>query len=186
MLTKKCRGFLIGTILVFSTTAWGQSGVSIGPHLGIQKAQDADNTKYLVGGTIRARLLPALGAEGTISYRQEKYADESVTVKSWPVTVTGLLYPLPVLYGGVGAGWYNVTFDYNDTYNTAGFADETQQEFGWHLTGGLEIPVGPTVSIFGDVRYVFIDYEFADLPSAIVDDVNADFYSINTGLLFQL
>jgi len=46
--------------------------------------------------------------------------------------------------------------------------------------------VSPTVKLLGDVRYVFLDYEFRDLPNVPSGEVDADFRSITLGLLFQL
>ncbi len=173
-------------LLAIPLSAHSQGEAYIGPHLGTQKSQDADDANYLVGATARLKLIPLITAEGSISYRQEDYADESITVRTWPVTVTGLLYPLPIIYGGVGAGWYNTTYDYSDAINDLGTEDHTEQEFGWHLAAGAELPASGKVKIFGDVRYVFLDYELADLPEAVKDDVDADFYSITSGILFRL
>jgi hypothetical protein len=178
-------GILLTLLLMLPLVTNAQVGLSIGPHLGIQKAQDADESNYLFGGTLRAKFA-ALGAEGSISYRQEDYENGAVTVKSWPVTASGLIYPVPIIYGALGAGWYNTTFDFNDVYNTAGFDDRTEQEFGWHLGAGLELPLSPRTKLFGDVRWVFLDYELENLPSVVVEEVNADFYSINAGVLFGI
>jgi len=186
-MTKRiCWGILIGIFIALPLSVHGQIGVSFGPILGIQKAQDAEKSNYLVGSTMRLRLMSALGVEGNISYRKEEFAGNTVKVRSWPVTVSGLLYPLPVLYGGLGVGWYNTTFDFDKATNDAGYADRTEQKFGWHLAAGLELPASKNISLFGDVRYVFIDYKLQNLPSAILNDINADFYSINAGLLFRL
>ncbi|MGH8015964.1 MAG: outer membrane protein [Candidatus Zixiibacteriota bacterium] len=185
-MTKRIfSGILLSFLLAFPIIAKAQVGISFGPHVGIQKAQDADESNYLFGGTVRAKFA-ALGAEGSISYRQEDYESGAVTVKSWPVTASGLIYPLPVIYGAVGGGWYNTTFDFNESYNMAGFDDRTEQEFGWHMGAGLEIPLTPKTKLFGDVRWVFLEYQLENLPTAVVEDVNADFYSINAGILFQL
>lgn len=43
--------------------------------------------------------------------------------------VTGLVYPLPIVYGAVAAGWYNATFDFESEL----IEDRTEQEFGWHF-----------------------------------------------------
>ncbi|MFH2049089.1 MAG: outer membrane beta-barrel protein [bacterium] len=179
-------GFVLGVLILLPLTVSSQTGMYLGPHLGIQKSQDAEDTNYLIGATLRLKLMPVLGAEGDFGYRQEKYGSDVLTVKSWPVTITGLIYPLPIIYGGLGAGWYNTTFDYANTYNDAGFDDKTTQKFGWHLAAGIELPASPKIKLFGDVRYVFIDYNVKDVPSAVLDGVNADFYSINFGLLFHL
>jgi len=185
MFGKISIGIFLGILILLPLTARSQTATYLGPHLGIQKSRDAQDANYLVGATLRLKLSPFLGAEGDISYRQEKYGSGAVTVRNWPVTVTGLLYLLPTVYGGVGAGWYNTSFDYADTYNKGGYGDETTQEFGWHLAVGVELPASPKVRLFGDVRYVFLDYEFKDLPDAVLDGAKSDFYSINAGILFQ-
>ncbi len=176
----------LAVLALLPLTVNSQSSAYLGPHLGIQKSPDAENTNYLVGATLRLPLLPVLSVEGDVSYRQEKYGNGSLTVKDWPITVTGLLYPLPILYGGIGGGWYNSSLDYSETYNLAGFDDETTQEFGWHLAAGVELPASSKVKLFGDVRWVFLDREFQDLPGAVLDGAKSDFYSINLGLLFGL
>lgn len=186
MTKQNCLGILLSLLLILPVASHAQVGVYFGPHLGFQKIQDQDGTNHLVGATMRIKLLSALAAEGSISYRQEDFDNSAITVKSWPVTVSGLLYPLPIIYGGVGGGWYNTTFDFDQVYNVAGFDDRTEQEFGWHLAAGLELPVSPDVSLFGDVRWVFLDQKFENLPDVIIDDISADFHSINAGLLFNL
>ncbi len=179
-------GILLGIVSVLPISAHGQSSVLIGPHLGIQRTSGADGSNYLAGGTLRLKLTPLLGVEGDVSYRQEKFGGGALTIKQWPVTVTGLIYPLPIVYGGLGAGWYNTTFDYAETYNMMGFANETDQKFGWHLAAGVELPASPNVRIFGDVRYVFLNYKLKELPDAVLDGAKSDFYSINLGMLFRL
>jgi len=176
----------LGILVLLPWSVRAQTDIYVGPHLGIQKSQDAQDPNYLVGATLRVRLMPVIGVEGDIGYRQEKYGSDAVTVKDWPVTVTGLIYPLPIIYGGIGGGWYNTTLDYADTYNDAGFDDETTQEFGWHLVVGTELPPMSNIRFFGDVRYVFLDRKFKDLPDAALDGVKSDFYSINVGLLIRL
>jgi outer membrane protein W len=144
---------------------------------------DAEESKIMGGVALRLKLSPALGIEGSIHYRQEKYAGEMLTVRSWPVMVTGLIYPLPILYGAIGAGWYNTTFDYNQTVLEI-IEDETTQEFGWHFGVGLELPLGRRTKLSGDIRYVFLDYKFESLPGA--DDLKSDFYVISAGIFFGL
>jgi len=183
---KISAGILLGILILVPLSVRSQTSVYVGPHLGVQKSQDAQDANYLVGAMMRLKLMSVIGAEGDIGYRQEKFGSGAVTVKQWPVTVTGLLYPVSFIYGGVGGGWYNTTLDYADTYNQAGFADETTQEFGWHLAAGIELPASPSIKLFGDVRYVFLDTKFKELPDAVLDGTDANFYSLNFGLLFRL
>ena len=155
MFNKLSYTILLVVLILLPFSARSQTNFYLGPHLGIQKSDGAESANYLVGATARVKLMPILGIEGDIGYRQEKYGSGAVTVRNWPTTVTGLLYPLPFIYGGVGGGWYNTTFDYADSYNDAGFEDETTNEFGWHLLAGLELPALSRVKLFGDVRFTF-------------------------------
>ncbi len=185
MFRKINLGIFLGILILLPLSARGQTSAYVGPHLGIQKAEGAD-ANYLVGATLRLKLMPVLGVEGDIGYRQENYGSDALTVRDYPVTVTGLIYPLPIIYGGLGAGWYNTTFDYADKYNELGFADETTTKFGWHLAAGVELPASPKFKLFGDVRFVFLDYKFKDLPEAVLDGAKSNFYSINVGVLVRL
>ncbi len=186
MIRKIGIGLLLGILVLFPLTARSQPSVYIGPHVGMQKSHDAEDANYLIGATIRLKLIPVIGIEGDIGYRQEEYGSGALTARSWPVTVTGLLYPLPFIYGGIGGGWYNTTFDYSESYNDLGVDDETKREFGWHLVAGLELPASSKFRVFGDIRYVFLEYDFKDLPDAVLDGAKSDFYSINVGVLFRL
>ena len=179
-------GVVLAIISVLPISARSQGSAFFGPNLGIQRTSGADGSNYLVGATLRLKLMPAIGVEGNVGYRQEKFGSGALTVKQWPVTATGLLYPVPIIYGGLGAGWYNTTFDYSSTYNLLGITDETTQKFGWHLAAGVELPASPSVKLFGDVRYVFLDYKLKALPDAVLDGAKSNFYSINVGLLFRL
>jgi opacity protein-like surface antigen len=158
------------------------AGVGLGPQAGYYRNKDADEGSWMYGLALRARILPALGVEGAVNYTEEGYSDPSVTVSSWPVTVTGLVYPIPALYGAVGAGWYSTTFDYASDLNSVGVDDETQRKFGWHFGGGLELPLATNTRIAADIRYVFLDYDFDQLPGFGGQD--ADFYTVTVGLLF--
>ncbi len=186
MTSKFSIGVILSILLLLPWSARSQVNMSLGPHLGIQKSPGAENPNYLVGATMRLKLMSVLGAEGDIGYRQEKFGTDVMTVKQWPVTVTALLYPLPILYGGIGAGWYFTTLDYADRFNQIGYADETSTKTGWHLAAGIEFPPLSSVKVFGDVRWVFLDYKFKELPEAVLDGADANFYSINVGVLFHL
>jgi len=176
-------------VIAFAIPVFGQ-GLKLGPQAGFQKAVDAEEGKWMGGVALRAKLLPKIGVEGSINYRQEEYADGLLKVQSWPVMVTGMYYPLPILYGAVGFGWYNTTFNYDEDQIETDFGgvqieDETTQEVGWHFGAGVEIPAGAGAVITGDIKYVFLDYEFEELPGG-GSLSNSNFYVINIGLLFGL
>ena len=135
------------------------------------------------GVTWRFKAKSVFGIEASINYRQEKYANDALTVRSWPVMVTGLIYPVPVVYGAIGAGWYNTTFDYDQKkLSLLNLKDKTTQEFGWHFGAGVEIPIQKRFKVIGDIRYVFLDYNFEEIPGS--DDLNSNFYVITAGFLF--
>jgi hypothetical protein len=155
--------------------------VLFGPQAGISKV-DGEDPNFIFGAAMRFKFLPILGLEGSINYRQEEFGDDALTVRSWPVQVTGMLYPVNWLYGAMGAGWYMTTFDYDP--DLVFLDDDTQSEFGWHFGGGLEIPLGSVASLAGDLRYVFIDYNFEEFPGS--DDIQSNFYMATAGILFRL
>ncbi len=173
---------LMGLITLMGAQVNAQS-VSLGPQVGYYKAKDADQGAFMGGVAWRFKFTPSLGLEASINYRQEKYANDALTVHSWPVMVTGLIYPLPIVYGAIGAGWYSVTYDFNQSKLPL-LKDETTQEFGWHFGGGVEFPIGSNFKLTGDIRYVFLNYDFKEIPGSA--DLKSNFYVITVGFLFGL
>jgi opacity protein-like surface antigen len=177
------RFLIVAVFIMLIAPQVGAQSIKIGPQIGFQKATDADEGKFMYGAAVRVKLIPFLGVEGSIGYRQEKYADDALTVRSWPVMVTGLIYPLPFVYGAMGAGWYNTTIDY-DQSKLPFLKDETTQKVGWHFGGGVELPVGSNFKLTGDIRYVFLNYDFKEIPGS--GDLKSNFYVITVGFLFGL
>jgi hypothetical protein len=154
----------------------------VGPQVGYQQARNADDGKWLVGAALRLKFLSVIGGEAAINYRQEEFGHGAVKVISWPVMATGLFYPVPFLYGALGAGWYYTTFDY-DQNKYPQIKDETKQEFGWHFGAGAEIPMGPA-KLTADVRYVFLNYKFQQVPE--LSGLHSDFFMVTFGILFGI
>lgn len=177
----------LGLFILATLPVLAQSSMSVGPQVGIYKSRDADNMNVMGGAALRLNL-QGLGIEGSVNYREESYDNDHMTVKSLPVMVTGLLYVLPVVYGAVGAGWYNSSIDYAYPPGYKGglgnTSSETKQQFGWHFGGGADLPLGTSARLIGDIRYVFLDYNFTTIPGA--DGLNSNFYVITAGLLFNL
>lgn len=159
---------------------------SLGPQLGFQKSRDAAVGKFMGGVALRVKLTRALGIETSINYRQENHTNGvAVMVRSWPVMATGFIYAFPTVYAAIGAGWYNSTFDYDESrFPSQGIADETRQEFGWHLGAGAELPVSSRLKLTTDFRYVFLNYDFKAIPG--FGDLDGNFYVITAGFLFGL
>lgn len=181
---KKNIMLVIAVALLIASQAGAQS-IKLGPQVGYQEAKDADNGKLMAGAALRLKLSSMLGIEGAINYRGEKYSDGALTVRSWPVQASALIYPLPLVHGTIGTGWYNTTLDYDQS--KAGYAnldDETTQKIGWHFGGGIDLPVGKSSTLTADIRYVFLDYNFDALPGSA--NLDSDFYMISVGLLLGL
>ena len=114
------------------------------PSVGMARATSGDgDLKTFAGLALRGSVAPMLKSEIGVAYRNEPYFNGDLNVRMWPVTASLWLSPLPTLYFGGGAGWYHTTYDYKESL---GLQDQTSQEFGTHLGGGLTIPVVPTVA----------------------------------------
>ncbi len=175
------RFAVFATAALIAASAEAQD-LSLGPQIGYQKAQGAEAGKLMAGAALRFKLSSRFGMEGAINYRQEKFAGGDLTVRSWPVMVTGLIYPLPIVYGSLGAGWYNTRFEYASS-NPRIAVEDTRQEVGWHFGGGLEIPIGKSTKLAGDIRYVFLNYDFDQVPGV---QLESDFYMLTMGIQFGL
>lgn len=166
--------------------ALAQGSFHVGPHMGIQTQQGASESDNLFGLSGRLKLMPMLGVDGMISYRQDDLAAGSGIMRTWPVMVTGLLYPLPFVYGGAGGGWYHTTFDLSDELNDLGFNDETSTNFGWHLALGVEVPASSWLKLTADYRWVYLGDQAPDLPDVVSGDVQENFRMITIGMLFGM
>ena len=173
---------ILGLTALMVTQVNAQS-ISLGPLVGYYKTQDSDEGSFIGGVALRLKLIPIIGVEASINYRQEKYANDLLTVRSWPVMITGLIYLLPIFYGAMGIGWYNTTLDY-DQNRLPLLKDDTAQSVGWHFGGGVELPLGTNFKLTGDLRYVFLNYDFKEIPGS--GDMNSNFYVITVGFLFGL
>ncbi len=125
----KIKLLVIITILIAAAYIKAQ-GLYVGPQVGWQKASSADGGKLMIGAAARIKLSNALGVEGSINYRQENYNNGDVTVTSYPVMLTGLFYPINIVYGAIGFGWYNTSITYSSPLHQMGINDQTEQKVG--------------------------------------------------------
>ena len=178
---------MIALIVVGAAPASGQgtfgADVLFGPVFGVQQARGADRAEVTGGIALRSRLVPLFGIEGAVQYRQEDYGDGAVTVRAWPVTLSGLVYLAPSVCAVGGGGWYHATFDYDESL---GLEDRTQstRDFGWHVGAGVEYALGSSTTLVADARYVFLDYAFQEVPG--LHEEASNFYVVSAGLLFGL
>jgi opacity protein-like surface antigen len=98
----------------------------------------------------------------------------------WPVTASLWVTPVPALYAGAGVGWYHTTLDYQGALP---LDDETSQDFGVHLGGGMKVPMGSAVALDLGGRYVMMqDQEESQL---VPDTFDPDFWTLAAGLAFR-
>jgi opacity protein-like surface antigen len=98
----------------------------------------------------------------------------------WPVTASLYLRPVPALYAGAGVGWYHTTFDYA---SGVPLADETHQDFGVHVGGGFQVPLGAGAAVDLNGRYVMLRDQDSHL---VPEKFNPDFWTTSIGLAFKL
>lgn len=160
-------------------------GFGFGPRAAYYKGADADKGVFTGGLQARLRVLPSLGAEASIDYREDDYAGGVVEVRSYPVMLSALLYvaPNPTLspYLLAGVGWHYTDVKYKGFL--AGRPNDTSSEFGFQAGAGVDLPLTDVMTVDADLRYIFLqlDDQIGDLTG---DDLNADSLAVTVGLTF--
>jgi outer membrane protein with beta-barrel domain len=155
------------------------NAVEIVPSVGITRSVESgsnDVTRQW-GLALRGPIVPhVLKAELGGSYRSEERNGGLVDAKMWPITASLLVTPIPVLYAGGGVGWYHTTLEYQPSL---GLDDETTQDFGVHVGGGMNLPLAPGVGLDLGGRYVFMQDQESKL---VPQKFNPDFWTLSAGL----
>ena len=176
--------FLAGTLLLailVPACAGTSRAMQFIPALGLSKSTDSNAGEAKLSGSValRAPLFPFLSAEGGISYRQESFANDDFTVRTWPVTASLWVTPVPMLYAGGGIGWYRTTYDYRSSLP---YTDWTTDQLGVHLGGGLAMPLTPRLGMDLNMRYVFMQQDNSlQFPTTF----DPDFWSTTLGLAIK-
>ena len=168
---------LIGALLLAGVQL--ARAAEIIPAIGLTHTVDGGQNRAFGSLALRAGVAPMLKGELGLAYRSEEMNGGDLKVKSWPVTASLWLSPLPTLYAGGGVGWYNTTLDYKETLP---FKDETSRKFGVHLGGGFQIPLGPLAALDLSGRYVFLDKQKSQLPP---NEFDPDYWSTSVGLAIK-
>jgi opacity protein-like surface antigen len=137
---------------------------------------DNDQTTNMGGLFVRLRS-EYIGLEGAVDYRNESLP-VNVDLKTWPVTASLMVMPISGVYGLAGLGWYHTTLDFP---RTMPFEDRTDSKLGYHAGLGVELPVTSPIRVTSDVRWLFVDYEFEDIPDTI-GNVDADSFTMSVGV----
>jgi len=179
LLRRLVAGAVALILLLLVGISVSQAG-EIVPAVGMSKSVNGDDNANFFGSlSFRSQLIPMIKSEIGVAYRQETRFNDQLKIRQWPVTASLYFNPVPVLYAGGGVGWYQTTFDYKD--NTL-VQDETKQDFGVHLGGGFQVPIGPMVAMDLNGRYVMLrDQENRLIP----EKFDPDFWQTSLGLAFK-
>jgi opacity protein-like surface antigen len=166
----------MAALLAAATPAHGGELI---PSIGLTKTtEEGADTDILGGLAVRADLATVLKGEIGVQYRDEGRFNDNLKIRTWPITASLWLQPLPMFYAGGGVGWYHTTYDWVDELLAP--EDETDQDFGVHLGGGFRVPLAPTVNVDLNGRYAFlgeVESEFEEL-----DNLDPDFWTLSLGL----
>ncbi len=166
-----------------AVTAGSARGAELIPSVGMTRSVAGTADAKVSGGiALRGDLLPFLKDEIAISYRSEEQSGGLVRTRMWPVTASLWLQPVPMIYGGAGVGWYNTTYDYDQSVLGTAVKDETKQQFGVHLGGGVRMPLAPAVALDFGGRYVMLRDQESHL---VPDHFSPNFWTATLGLGFH-
>lgn len=170
---------VLGILMLLLGVRVGHAG-EIVPSVGLTKPVNGDVDASTFGGVaLRGTLAPMIESEIGVSYRSESRDGGLLKVRQWPVTGSLYLTPLPMLYAGGGVGWYQTTYDYASSLP---YSDETKQEFGVHLGGGMQVPLGPRAGLDLGGRYVMMRDQQSRL---IPEKFSPDFWTTSIGLALK-
>ncbi len=174
---------VVGTLVALTVLLVGARaghGGEIVPSLGLSKPLNGDAEAQLYGGlAVRGSVAPFLEGELAAAYRSEPRFNDQLRVRMWPVTASLYVKPLSLLYAGAGVGWYHTTYDYA---STVPIPDETRQQFGVHLGGGMQVPLGPGAAVDLNGRYVMMREQQSRL---VPEKFDPDFWTSSIGLAIK-
>ena len=112
------------------------------------------DSRWFGGAQLRIHPSHYLAVEGSVDYRREEF-NGGTKAHTFPVQGSLLIYPIgttrlaPFILGG--GGWYFTSID-----GPGGFSD-TQQRFGGHVGGGLQLFITDHISIDSTYRHVWLE-----------------------------
>jgi len=158
----------------------GASAAEIVPSYGLTRTIDGgDEVKGMYQLALRGSLVPnVIQTEVAGAYRTDEIADGALDIRQWPITASLYFTPGNLVYAGAGVGWYHTTYDYEDDL----IDDETTQDFGVHLGGGIKVPMAPRVALDVGGRYVMLQ----DQESRLVPEkFDPSFWTLSLGLALK-
>ena len=158
---------VLGTFLMAGVgPAQAQGSLGIGPRLAFVHANaDAETSERFSGALLR---LPSgrTALEVALDYRSALTGDLLERVTDMPIQGSLLVYPVqarlaPYILGGVG--WYSQNVKRFTTAGDPTPVDEaTTRRIGYHAGFGADLRIHRRVSLHGDYRYTFLDFNSDD------------------------
>jgi opacity protein-like surface antigen len=151
----------------------------IGARIGRVSVPDTDEGATMFGAFLRSGAV--LGLEGAVDYRTETLGGGG-ELRTWPITASLVLQPVPLVYGLAGIGWYQTTLDFPPGLM---IEKKTESKVGYQVGAGVRLPVLPPISLLADIRYAYIDYDFGDAVDAVAGFDGGNYVSAHLGAMFH-
>lgn len=191
---KKTTGLsllaLLALVLAATPAAADGFGMDLGVHGGVVGTDGGNGNSFIGGAQARFHIFWIIGAEARASFYSDTYDFAGlgeVDIDNTPVQISGMLYLLKLPKVGLyvlGGGTYS-SLKVNG--EDVGIGEVTDSKWSAHAGAGLDIHLSKTISLNGDVRYVFLDANSIDEAlGAVADDYNGDFWTGTIGLNFKL
>ncbi|RPH89863.1 MAG: hypothetical protein EHM72_19805 [Calditrichaeota bacterium] len=173
-------------ILILSAVVSAQTDyIGIGPNLGLYKAESSDGWNDRIGVNARLRHYWA-AVDFDMYYHNEKYLQDIVWARCWPLTLSALVYPMEHLYAGAGIDLYQLYLDYDQSADSSmvNLENENKNQWGRHICLGIEFPFTKTGVFALEARYIWIDYHFTPFKGS--EALNTNTFSIKAAVYFKL
>lgn len=175
-------GGAILLVLVLTGVRMANSAEVI-PALGLTRPAEGDADAKLFGSlALRGNIFQAVKGELEAGYRSDDMFDDQLHVRMVPLTASLWFTPMPALYAGGGVGMYLTKYDYDQDVIPFPVEDETTQDFGVHLGGGLRFPLAPSASMDLQGRYVMLREKDSQL---VPEQFDPDFWMAKAGIAFS-
>ena len=173
--------------LVLSTGLAYAQQIKDGPHLGFVSGDNVREKGEAFGWQVTLETSPFLSFEFSVSRHEDEFRAADIDTPDFPLdaqidtevyafALTGRLGFRPLeflyMYGGGGVGYYFFNTDSQSVREslvasgggtgmtrTTNISLDTEEEFGFHVGGGIEFHLTPHWEIFVDYRLVSVDID---------------------------
>ena len=167
----KARPLIVSALCTFTGLALGASPVlaqalGIGPRLSVVRADPAVDTSERFSGAVLRLPSGRTSLELALDYRSTLTGDLLERITDIPIQGSMLIYVTrarlaPYILGGVG--WYSQNVQRFSTVGAATPVDEaTTRRIGYHAGFGADVRIHRRVSLHGDYRYIFLNFNSDD------------------------